>query len=61
MTVPPYDPVNPDGMTNALFSFEGKPTIFGDVACDDSGECANRKIVQYDPEEVEWLSTMIQK
>ncbi len=41
---PPYDPL--DGLPNAMWSFRGRPTVFGSNECDDQGDCSNKKIVQ---------------
>ncbi len=54
VTLPPYDPVNPAGLTNALWAYEGKPTVFGDAVCDVTSTCENRNIVQYDQDTDQW-------
>ena len=29
-----------------MWSFRGRPTVFGSNECDDQGACSNKKIVQ---------------
>ena len=42
---------------SALWSYRGRPTIFGQPECDDAGVCVKRGVIQYDPSADEW-STM---
>ncbi len=41
---------------NAITSFRGKPTVFGNTVCDDAGSCTYSEVVQYDPETDSWDS-----
>ena len=42
------------GVTNALWTFRGKPTIFGHPVCDDVGRCEFKEVWQYDPDMDIW-------
>jgi len=42
------------GLPNAMWSFRGKPTIFGAPRCTDEGRCFNDVIMQYQPESDTW-------
>ena len=54
---PPYEYVQTSSSSaSALFTFRGKPTIFGQPDCQDTGTCINRGVVQYDPYEDQWVS-----
>ena len=37
-----------------MVSFRGKPTVFGDPACNDDGECSYTVVNQYDPLSDSW-------
>ncbi len=43
--VPPFHPLAE--IPNAMWSFEGRPTIFGNPKCGDDGTCINSEVVQY--------------
>ena len=39
----------------AMWSYQGKPTIFGNPVCDDEAHCENKEVIQYDPESDSWV------
>ena len=41
---------------SAMWSFRGRPTIFGQPDCNDQGTCLKRAVIQYDPENDEWVA-----
>jgi len=48
-----FNPVaNP---VNSMFSFHGKPTVFGDLECMDNANCVYTAVKQYRPEEGGWI------
>ncbi len=52
--IPPYDRVA--GLTNSMFTFQGKPTVFGVPSCKSEGVCTYRSIIQYNPDNDEWVN-----
>ena len=40
---------------NAMFTFRGKPTIFGNAKCGTDGACPYKGVVQYDAETDKWI------
>ncbi len=51
---PPYAPL--DRIPNELYTFRGRPTIFGAATCDGNGECEYTDVIQYMSEEDKWKS-----
>jgi len=52
--------------SHSLFSFGGKPTLFGSAQCNGNAErrrCPLTKVIQFDPTENEWktLGQMLQQ
>ncbi len=62
LTGPTYQPFQQSPLPNEMFSFRGRPTIFGNKRCDDDLNCVDDEVLQYDPEEDEWvpIGTMFQ-
>ncbi len=52
-TAPPLDPAAP--RPNSMWSFQGKPTIFGAAVCAGPDACEYEQVIQYDPEEDDWI------
>lgn len=50
---PPLHPWG--GVVNAMWSFRGRPTIFGGSVCQPDGSCKNTRIMQYVPENDDWI------
>ena len=51
---PQYEIIVPP--ENSMWSFRGRPTIFGHPKCDAAGDCINVDVIQYDPIADEWGS-----
>ncbi len=51
---PPY--ANVANEPNALFKFQGKPTIFGSAVCEGDGTCEYIGVEQYDLDTNSWVS-----
>ena len=53
-----FPPVNPHAnYPNAMFNYQGKPTIFGSVLhCFGNGTCPEDDVIQYQSETNEWIS-----
>ena len=49
---PPVNAIS--GMTNAMWTFRGRPTIFGHPVCDNDGMCENKEVWQYNPDKDMW-------
>ena len=50
---PPWEAI--DGpLPNNMFTFRGKPTVFGFTRCDEEGNCEDDRVLQYDPKADEW-------
>ncbi len=43
-------------MPDALWSFRGKPTVFGSTVCDGLGNCEFRGVEQYDVDTDMWIN-----
>ena len=52
---PPLHPWSPTS-TPGLWSYQGRPTIFGQPVCDINGNCPAKSVVQYVPESDEWIN-----
>ena len=39
---------------NAIHTFRGKPTVFGNAICDDTAYCTYSEIDQYNPDTDTW-------
>ncbi len=50
---PVYNPLTT--YPNKMWSFRGRPTIFGYPRCDEAGVCRDTEVLQYDPEADEWV------
>ncbi len=50
---PPYHPWA--NVPNAMWSFRGRPTIFGNPVCDIEQNCLYNRVIQYVPESDEWI------
>ncbi len=53
-TGPVYNPLTL--LPNNMWSYQGKPTIFGNPFCDEDLECSFTEVLQYDPELDDWIS-----
>ncbi len=50
---PTYNPLAGE-VPNDMWSFRGRPTIFGNPFCDEDFNCVNTEVLQYDPEADAW-------
>ena len=50
---PPYELVT--RKPNHMWTYRGRPTIFGNPNCNDNGFCATNRVVQYVGETDEWI------
>ena len=54
VSYPPWEAIDGPLPSKAMFSFRGKPTVFGYTNCDNEGNCVNDRVLQYDPMMDEW-------
>ncbi len=50
---PPFPNFIPE--PNAIYSFRGKPTVFGNLYCDVEVNCDYSQVIQYDAESGDWI------
>ena len=54
-TPPPLD--DEADKPNSMWSYQGRPTIFGSPVCDPhTNECLDKEVIQYNPENDKWKS-----